>query len=72
MAAKNLLQHGGEAEARQAGASKMDILTDDIEEKKEALLGPGGLLLKNKDIDEKVAEEARKLLRPRKEKPKAA
>jgi hypothetical protein len=30
------------------------------------------LLLKNKDIDEKVAEEARKLLRPRKEKPKTA
>jgi hypothetical protein len=29
-------------------------------------------LLKNKDIDEQVAEEARKLLRPRKEKPRAA
>jgi hypothetical protein len=50
----------------------MDILTDDIEEKKEALLDQVDLLLKNKDIDEKVAEEARQLLRPRKEKPKAA
>ena len=50
----------------------MDILTDDVEEKKEALLGQVDYLLMNKDIDETVANEARALLRPRKDKPKSA
>jgi hypothetical protein len=72
MAAKNLLQHGGEAKRGKGWRLKMDILTDDVEEKKEALLGQVDYLVQNKDIDETVANEARALLRPRKEKPKSA
>jgi hypothetical protein len=72
MAAKNLLQHGGEKKRGKGWRLKMDILTDDVEEKKEVLLAQVDFLLQNKDIDEKVANEARALLRPRKEKAKTA
>ena len=72
MEAKNMLQHGGE-QKRGKGWSrgwqlKMDILTDDVEEKKEALLAQVDYLLENEDIDKELAAKVRALLRPRKEK----
>ena len=72
MEAKNLLQHGGEHKRGKGWSKgwqlKMDILTDDVEEKKEALLAQVDHLLANDDIDKDLAEQVRKLLRPRKEK----
>ena len=68
MEAKNLLQHGGEQKRGKGWRLKMDILTDDVEEKKEALLGQVDYLLENKDIDAALAQQVRTLLRPRPEK----
>ena len=72
MEAKNKLQHGGEAKRGKGWSKgwqlKMDLLTDDVEEKKEALLAQVDYLLEKQDIDKTLADEVRALLRPRKEK----
>ena len=69
MKAKDLLKHGNNKSKRgKMWQLKMDVLTDDIEEKKEALMGQVDYLLEQKDIDEDLAREVKALLRPRKEK----
>lgn len=72
MKAKNLLQHGGDAKRGKGWEKlwqlKMDLLTDDIEEKKETLLGHVEHLVAQKDIEEALAAEVMKLLAPRKDK----
>ena len=69
MKAKDLLKHGNNKSKRgKMWQLKMDILTDDIEEKKGALMGQVDYLIEQKDIDEELAREVKALLRPRKEK----
>jgi hypothetical protein len=67
--AKDMLVHGARKKRGPGWRLKMNLLTDDIEEKKETLLLQVDHLLKEGDIDERLAADARELLRPRKEKP---
>jgi hypothetical protein len=70
--AKDLLEHGGRRKRGPGWRLKMNLLTDDIEEKKQALLLQVDHLLAKGDIDPVLANAARELLRPRKEKPQTA
>lgn len=71
MKAKNLLQVKGESKRGKGWQIKMDLLTDDIEEKKETLLGHVEHLVAENDIDPALAAQVRKLLAPRKDKASA-
>ncbi len=69
MKAKDKLKHGNNKSKRNTlWQLKMDVLTDDIEEKKEALMAQVDYLIEQKDIDEDLAREVKALLRPRREK----
>lgn len=71
MKAKNLLQVKGESKRGKGWQIKMDLLTDDIEEKKETLLGHVEHLVAENDIDPALAAQVRQLLAPRKDKASA-
>ncbi|MEO8524935.1 MAG: hypothetical protein ABI460_09465, partial [Caldimonas sp.] len=66
---KDKLKHGNNKSKRDTlWQLKMDILTDDIEEKKAALMEQVDYLIERDDIDEELAREVKALLRPRREK----
>lgn len=67
--AKDMLEYGGRKKRGPGWRLKMNLLTDDIEEKKEALLLQVDHLLKEGDIEAGLAADVRALLRPRREKP---
>ncbi len=68
MEAKDKLKHGNNKSKRNTlWQLKMDLLTDDIEEKKEALLAQVNYLVQQNDIDETLAKEVQELLKPRAE-----
>lgn len=71
MEAKNLLQVKGKSKRGKVWHIKMDLLTDDIEEKKETLLGYVEHLVAEDDIDPALAAQVRQLLAPRKDKASA-
>jgi hypothetical protein len=69
MKAKDLLKHGNNKSKRdKLWQLTMDVLTDDVEERKDALMARVDHLIEQKDIDEDLAREVKALLRPRKEK----
>lgn len=68
MEAKNLLQVKGKSKRGKGWQIKMDLLIDDIEEKKETLLGHVEHLVAENDIDPALAAQVRQLLAPRKDK----
>ena len=66
MEAKDLLKHGNNKSKRNTlWQLKMDLLTDDVEEKKEALLAQVNYLVEQNDIEETLAKKVRALLLPR-------
>lgn len=67
MQAKDLLKHGGREKRGKAWQLKMDLLTDDVEEKKETLLEQVEFLEVKNDIDPALVARVRELLKPRKE-----
>ena len=67
MEAKDLLKHGGREKRGLDWQLKMDLLTDDVEEKKETLLGQVEYLETHNDIDPALAAKVKALLVPRKE-----
>ena len=69
MKAKDKLKHGNNKSKRDGlWQLKMDVLTDDIEEKKETLMAQVDYLIEQNDIDPELAREVKALLRPRREK----